>query len=63
MIKVTHIGEDYSTIEVDGKAFQASLGLGEAILAVLGSCKACGEPMHTLVRSHHHTKDNGDVTS
>lgn len=34
-IKVTHLGEDYSTIEVDGEEFQASLGLGEALLKVL----------------------------
>lgn len=34
-IKVTHLGEDYSTIEVDGEEYQASLGLGEALLKVL----------------------------
>ena len=31
-IKVTHLGEDYATVEVDGVEFQTSLGLGEALL-------------------------------
>lgn len=34
-IKVTHLGEDYSTIEVKGEEYQGSLGLGEALLKVL----------------------------
>ena len=33
--KVTHLGEDYSTIEIAGEEYQASLGLGEALLAEL----------------------------
>lgn len=32
MIQVTHLGEDYSTIEVNGTEYEASLGLGEAIM-------------------------------
>lgn len=30
-IKVTHVGEDYATIEVNGVEFQTSKGLGETI--------------------------------
>lgn len=30
-IKVTHLGEDYATVEIDGEEYQTSLGLGEAI--------------------------------
>lgn len=26
------------------------------------TCKACGEPMEALIRSHHHTKNGVDVT-
>ena len=63
MLKVTHLGEDYSTIEVNGEEFEASLGLGEAIHAMIGHCKACGKPMHKLVQIHHHTENNEDVTS
>lgn len=63
MIKVTHLGEDYATVEIDGEEFETSLGLGEAILKMIGQCKHCGEPMHALVRSHHHTEDGKDVTS
>jgi hypothetical protein len=62
MIKVTHFGEDYATVEVDGVEFETSLGLGEAIHAMIGQCKACGEPMHTIVRAHHHIEDGKDVT-
>lgn len=32
-IEVTHIGEDYSTIAVNGKEFECPLGLGLALMA------------------------------
>ena len=32
MIKVTHLGQDYATVEVNGNEFETSLGLGEALL-------------------------------
>lgn len=38
-IKVTHIGEDYATIEVDGQEFETSRGLGEAIIEAEESVK------------------------
>lgn len=31
-IEVTHFGEDYATIEVNGKEFEVAKGLGEAIV-------------------------------
>jgi hypothetical protein len=62
MIKVTHLGLDYSKIEVDGEEFEASLALGEAIAKMIGQCAWCGEPMHTLARAHHHTESGVDVT-
>lgn len=62
MINTTHLGEDYSIVEIDGEEYETSLGLGEAILKMIGQCKHCGEPMHTLVKSHHHTENNVDVT-
>lgn len=31
-IIVTHLGEDYATVEINGEEFETSLGLGEAIL-------------------------------
>lgn len=49
-IKVTHLGEDYSTIEVNGEEFEASLGLGEAIHAVLNPTK------NIIVESVEHLK-------
>lgn len=33
-IITTHLGEDYGTVEVDGKEFETSLGLAEAIFEV-----------------------------
>lgn len=35
IIKVTHLGEDYATIEVNGEEFQTSLGLGEKLQEIL----------------------------
>lgn len=32
IIKVTHFGEDYATVEVNGKEFEVAKGLGEAIV-------------------------------
>lgn len=32
IITVTHLGQDYSTISVNGEEFETSLGLGEAII-------------------------------
>lgn len=34
-IKVTHLGEDYSAIQIGRLEFEASLGLGEALLKAL----------------------------
>lgn len=31
-IEVTHVGEDYATVEVNGVEFETSKGLGEAII-------------------------------
>jgi len=56
MIKVTHLGEDYAIVEINGEEFETSLGFGEALFELIGQCKHCGEPMHTLVKSHHHTE-------
>jgi hypothetical protein len=30
--------------------------------AEIGACSHCGEPLHGLVRVHHHTEQGGDVT-
>lgn len=30
--------------------------------AAIGACAHCGEPMHGLVRIHHHTENGVDVT-
>ena len=30
--------------------------------AAIGSCVHCGDPMHGLVRIHHHTENGIDVT-
>lgn len=62
MIKVTHFGEDYATVEIDGKEFETSLGLGEALWKVIGECNFCHEPLRGLIKVHHHTEDGKDVT-
>ncbi len=36
MIKVTHLGEDYSTIEIEGEEYEESLGFGEALIKEFG---------------------------
>lgn len=33
-IEVTHLGEDYATVSVNGKEFETSLGLGIALMSV-----------------------------
>jgi hypothetical protein len=62
MIKTTTFGAGYAMVEVDGVEYKTSFELGKAIHAMIGQCKACGEPMNTIVRSHHHTEDGKDVT-
>ncbi len=48
-IKVTHLGEDYSTIEVNGYEFEASLGLGQELLKVLKEQKKVESSLDTIV--------------
>jgi len=30
--------------------------------AEIGACNHCGEPLHGLIRVHHHTENGVDVT-
>lgn len=33
------------------------------VVRIVDACKACGEPMETMVRCHHHTDEKGqDIT-
>lgn len=34
-IKVTHLGEDYATVDIEGEEFETSLALGEALIIAL----------------------------
>lgn len=36
-IEVTHLGEDYATVAVNGKEFETSKGLGIAIMSISAS--------------------------
>lgn len=48
-INVTHYGEDYATVTVNGEDFETSLGLGEAIAKAL---KAPAENDNTIKKIH-----------
>ena len=34
-IKVSHLGEDYATIDIEGEEYETSKGLGEALMGAL----------------------------
>ena len=48
-IKVTHLGEDYSTIEINGLEFEASRGIGIELLKVVKEQKRIKESLANVL--------------